>query len=125
MLGKDWTSVLVTPASPAVAAAVQQLLAGPKQGHISGAFGIGSSSQAAPAPGSASAQLSPGPVPVGPDLAVLRALLLATTPVKGSWGSGRLLQSALVSVLITSKGQILVGAVTPSVLYADAATVSG
>ena len=50
---------------------------------------------------------------------MLRALLLASTPVHGNWGSGRLLQTKLVSVLITSKGQILVGAVTPAVLYAD------
>ena len=41
----------------------------------------------------------------------------------GAWGSGRLLRTALVSVLITSKGQVLIGAVTPSVLYADAAHI--
>jgi hypothetical protein len=39
--------------------------------------------------------------------------------VHGSWGSGRLLQTSVLSVLITGKGQILVGAVTPAVLYAD------
>jgi hypothetical protein len=56
---------------------------------------------------------------VGPYLEPLRALLLATTPVRGSWGSGRLLQTTLYSVLVTSNGQILAGAVSPSVLYAD------
>jgi hypothetical protein len=55
---------------------------------------------------------------------VLRALLRATTAVHGSWGSGRLLQTTLLTVLITSKGQILAGAVTPSVLYTDAASLS-
>jgi hypothetical protein len=129
VLGKDWTSVLVTPASPAVAATVQQLLATRHPGLVptgSGPFGSSSeqASQATASPAGPGAVTRFSGVPVGPDLAVLRALLMASTPVKGSWGSGRLLQSALVSVLITSKGQILVGAVTPSVLYADAATVS-
>jgi hypothetical protein len=55
---------------------------------------------------------------------VLRALLRASTPVHGAWGSGRLLRSALLTVLITSKGQILAGAVTPSVLYADVAALA-
>jgi outer membrane lipoprotein-sorting protein len=66
----------------------------------------------------------PSPLPIGPDLGVLRALVKATTPVHGAWGSGRLLQTALLTVLITSKGQILAGAVTPSVLYADALSLS-
>ena len=39
----------------------------------------------------------------------------------GSWGSGRLLRTSLFSVLITSNGRVLIGAVTPSVLYAAAA----
>ena len=58
----------------------------------------------------------PGPAgdPVGP-------LLRAATPVHGSWGSGRLLRTSLFSVLITSNGRILIGAVAPSVLYAAAA----
>jgi hypothetical protein len=49
---------------------------------------------------------------------------MASKPVRGTWGSGRLLQTTLLSVLVTSKGQILAGAVTPSVLYADAAAAS-
>jgi outer membrane lipoprotein-sorting protein len=64
--------------------------------------------------------------PGGPGAAtdpVHRALLQAATPVHGTWGSGRLLRTALVSALITSKGTVLIGAVTPSVLYADAATL--
>jgi len=56
-------------------------------------------------------------------LALLHILLNATTRVHGTWGTGRLLQTSLFSVLITSKGEVLIGAVTPSVLYADAAKV--
>ena len=61
--------------------------------------------------------------PAGQGLGLLRVLLKAATPVHGPWGSGRLLRTALFSVLLTSKGQVLVGAVTPAVLYADAAKV--
>ena len=52
---------------------------------------------------------------------VLGALMSASTPVHGSWGSGRLLRTSLLSVLMLSDGRVLVGAVVPSVLYADAA----
>lgn len=67
-------------------------------------------------PSSGSAQ------PSAPDslTQVIIALQSAATPVHGSWGSGRLLQTSLVSVLMTSS-HILIGAVQPSVLYADAA----
>jgi hypothetical protein len=56
---------------------------------------------------------SPGGVP--------GALLRSGTPVRGSWGSGRLLRTSVLSVLITSNGKALIGAVAPSVLYAAAA----
>ena len=120
VLGQGWTQVVVTPPSPQVAAAVQGLLTlrqhpGPIQSSPSAASGSGVSSS--------TMQALPGG-PVGPDLAVLQALLKASTPVRGSWGSGRLLRSSLLTVLITSNGRILAGAVTPSVLYADAATLA-
>jgi len=51
---------------------------------------------------------------------VLSALLAAATPVHGAWGSGQLLRTSLVSVLITDSGTAYVGAVQPAVLY-DAA----
>jgi outer membrane lipoprotein-sorting protein len=123
VIGADWLSVVATPADPAVAAAVQQLLTGqpatPQSGSSGGGFFGSSSSSAAPGP-SASAS-----VPVGPYLEPLRALLLASRPVSWPGGSGRLLQTTLFSVLVTSKGQILAGAVTPSVLYADVAQDAG
>jgi hypothetical protein len=55
--------------------------------------------------------------------AVLRALLAVATPVRGAWGSGRLLRSGLFSILVTSRGTVLAGAVTPAVLYAAAPAV--
>jgi len=119
VLGSGWTAVLATPANTAVAAAVHQLLAAKPAGAPGGGgFFGGSSAQASPAPAGQSQFVA---TPAGPDVAVLRALLKATTPVKGTWGSGRLLRTTLLTVLITSRGQILAGAVTPSVLYADAA----
>jgi len=117
VLGQDWLTVAVFPAS-SLAVAGQVPMAG-----VPGAIGSGSSSREvirehAPA-GSPYAM----GVPPGPDLAILGALLRSAKPVHGTWGSGRLLTTSLVSVLVTSNGKILVGAVTPSVLYADAAQV--
>jgi len=132
VIGTGWLSVVATPANPSVASAVQAMLSssGPGNGsqikHTT-LFGSSSSSSAASSASASSGATSSRAYsstltiqgPPGPNLAVLRALLLASTPVHGSWGSGRLLQTKVVSVLITSKGQILVGAVTPAVLYAD------
>jgi hypothetical protein len=119
IIGKDWLSVVATQPSPAVAAAVKQMLSAHPgapavfQQHSSS----GSSAY--------SSTLKVSAVPAGPDLAALRALLLATKPVHGSWGSGRLLTTSLLSVLITSNGRVLAGAVTPAVLYSDAAAHAG
>lgn len=44
----------------------------------------------------------------------------ALSPVAGSWGTGRLLDSALVSVLVTDDGHVFAGAVEPAQLYAAA-----
>jgi len=56
--------------------------------------------------------------------AVVNALIKSATPVSGSWGSGRLIKTSLISVLITNNGRVLVGAVTPQVLYSAAAQVA-
>ena len=58
--------------------------------------------------------------PSGDSAAVLNALLQSATPVSGAWGSGRLLRTSLISVLITDGGRTFAGAVQPSVLYAAA-----
>ncbi len=55
-----------------------------------------------------------------PDLASLLAML---PQVSGSWGSGHLLTSALVSVLLTDDGHLLVGAVDGATLERVAATL--
>ena len=120
VIGRDWLSVVATPPSPQVAAAVQSMLSS-TPGNKSQQTGFGSSSSASSA---YSSTLTINGVP-GPGLSALQPLLLATTPVQGNWGSGRLLQTRLLSVLITSKGQILAGAVTPAVLYADVAADGG
>ncbi|HEY5185010.1 MAG TPA: hypothetical protein VIM19_08960 [Actinomycetes bacterium] len=48
--------------------------------------------------------------------ATVGSVLKATTPVQGAFGSGQLLSTPLLSVLMLSDGRTLVGAVQPSVL---------
>ena len=57
----------------------------------------------------------------GDSAGVLHALIASATTVHGAWGSGQLLRTSLVSVLMTDQGPTYVGAVQPSVLYAAAA----
>jgi outer membrane lipoprotein-sorting protein len=47
----------------------------------------------------------------------LAGVLEALPKVSGTWGSGRLLSSALFSALVTDDGRVLVGAVAPEKLY--------
>jgi outer membrane lipoprotein-sorting protein len=101
VIGKDWTSVAVLPAS-----ALSQV-AGP--GNAAGVAG-----QAARSVSGGGGAISGS--------AVAGAFLLAAHPVHGAWGSGKLLHTSLISMLITN-GHVLIGAVTPSVLYAAAAQV--
>jgi outer membrane lipoprotein-sorting protein len=119
VIGKDWLSVIATPPSPALAAAVNRLLANPgsQQPPV-----VQQQSSSVSSAYSSTLTVSG---PAGPDPAVLRALLLATKPVHGKWGSGRLLTTSLFSVLITSNGRVLAGAVTPAVLYRDVAAHAG
>jgi outer membrane lipoprotein-sorting protein len=76
----------------------------------------------APAPGSSAGP--GGGSSAGDSSAVLRTLLASATPVHGAWGSGRLLRTGLVSVLMTDQGSTFIGAVEPSVLYAAASGAS-
>jgi outer membrane lipoprotein-sorting protein len=101
--------------------------------HGSGWYGYAPMSGATFSPGMASAPrvigsgwvsvgVFPAPgLPAGPAGGVAGAMLRSATLVHGSWGSGRLLRTSLLSVLITNDGTLLIGAVTPSVLYAAAA----
>ncbi|HEX7994857.1 MAG TPA: hypothetical protein VF506_13110 [Streptosporangiaceae bacterium] len=108
--GSGWLSVLAVPIGPAMA--------------IAGNGGPGMA-PLVPKHTASSAYRSSLQVagPAGQGLGILRVLLKAAKPVHGTWGSGRLLTTSLLSVLVTNKGVVLAGAVTPSVLYADAAKV--
>ena len=123
VLGKDWLSVLVIRPGDSRRLIMSQ----PGHVHMS-ASASGSASTIISSDSTISSTAGPtGPaLPAVAGLAgppILRALLKAATPVHGAWGSGQLLRTSLVSVLITSKGTVLLGAVTPAVLYADAAQV--
>ncbi len=102
LIGKDWLTVGVFPESV-----------------LSGVSGAGNAAGAA---GQAARSVSGNGGQVD-NAAILGALLKSATAVHGSWGSGRLLRTSLVSLLITSDGHVLVGAVSPEVLYAAAAQV--
>ncbi|MGE5286922.1 MAG: LolA family protein [Micromonosporaceae bacterium] len=54
----------------------------------------------------------------------LNALLGSASQVSGTWGSGRLVRTKILSILLTSDGHMLAGAVTPDVLYSAAAKTS-
>ncbi|GGQ59744.1 LolA family protein [Couchioplanes azureus] len=58
---------------------------------------------------------------LGEGAAQLEAVAGVLPKVSGAWGSGRLLQSALFSALLTDDGRVLVGAVAPEKLYEAAA----
>jgi outer membrane lipoprotein-sorting protein len=53
----------------------------------------------------------------------LHALLGAASRVHGTWGSGQLIRTKILSALVTDDGRMFVGAVTPDVLYSAAAKV--
>jgi MucB/RseB N-terminal domain len=73
----------------------------------------------APPEGPAGGGMAPGQVDE-----LMQALLRSATPVSGAYGSGRLLRTALVSVLMLDDGRVFVGAVTPATLE-QAATSAG
>jgi outer membrane lipoprotein-sorting protein len=136
VLGKDWLTVVVIPANGLAAASAGQLFGAAPAARFQAGGGFLSTSRVAVREQASAGtsqevireQVSAAPprtlvVPGGPDLAILGTLLKSAKPVHGTWGSGRLLTTSLVSVLVTSNGKILVGAVTPAVLYADAAQV--
>jgi hypothetical protein len=74
------------------------------------------SSASSEAPGSAAPgrHVPGGQAPAG---SLLGELLSSAPRVSGSWGSGRLIRTSLLSILVTSTGRVLIGAVTPAVLY--------
>jgi len=105
VIGKDWLSVAVFPSS------VLNQVTG---GSMSGAAGQVAQSAV---PGG---QAGDGN---GETAAIIHTLIAAATPVHGAWGSGQLLHTSLMSMLITNDGHVLIGAVTPAVLENAAAQV--
>jgi outer membrane lipoprotein-sorting protein len=77
-----------------------------------GAGGLGSAKSAAPTGTS-----GPSSAMGNDSQAVISNLLGAAKPVHGAWGSGTLLTTSLFSMLMTN-GEVYIGAVEPSVLYA-------
>jgi len=63
---------------------------------------------------------APTPSDTGRDSGSLGGFLEQLPRVDGSWGSGRLMTSTLVSALITDDGRLIVGMVPPDLLYAAA-----
>jgi len=105
VIGKDWLSVAVLPSS---------VLSEVTGGSTSAAAGqMAQSAVPGGAPGAGN----------GETAAILHTLIGAATPVHGAWGSGQLLHTSLVSMLITNDGHVLIGAVTPAVLENAAAQV--
>lgn len=99
VLGKGWLTVVALPAGAAPSGLLPALppLPGALPGGLTGIAG----------------QLG----------TLASTMLKSATPVSGAWGKGKLLRTTLLTVLITSKGQVLAGAVTPDVLYADVSLV--
>jgi hypothetical protein len=58
----------------------------------------------------------------GSSTAALNLLLKASTPVSGSYGSGRIIETSLLTVLLLDNGTVFAGAVTPAVLEQAAST---
>ena len=121
VIGRGWLAVAALPQS-----SLSSLTGtGGSAGSDPGPF-RGSSASAAPGSGGpAGGQGGSGsPALDGNTGAIFGAVLQSARRVSGPWGSGRLLRTSLLSVLITSQGRILIGAVTPEILY-QAATQPG
>ena len=117
VIGNGWLAVADLPES-ALSSLTGTAPSARSAGPAPGLFGH-SSASAGPAPGGSDG----AGLGIGTDV-IFTALLLSAKHVRGSWGSGRLLRTPLVSVLVTRNGRVLIGAVTPDVLY-RAATQAG
>lgn len=116
VIGQGWLAVAEFPPGTLSGAGLGSSASGSGSSSSSSIGGVaGSAAQ------SASGATTPGGSKPGEAGAVLGAMVGSAKQVHGSWGSGRLLQTSLLSVLITSDGKVFAGAVTPSVLYAAAA----
>ncbi|WP_225753905.1 hypothetical protein [Actinotalea sp. Marseille-Q4924] len=106
LVGDGWSSVLVAALPPGALDRLAGGGAGEAPGDDGGApFGPGHG----------------GEDETGSTAAQAAALLKSLPAVSGEWGSGRLLTSRLLSVLVTDDGRVLVGAVDRATLEAAAA----
>jgi outer membrane lipoprotein-sorting protein len=122
VIGQGWLAVAEFPPGTMSGLGFAQKAAG-KASAASGSAANGSSSASSVA-GSAAQSVAgqaPSNANSGEYGAVLASMIQSAKQVHGSWGSGRLLRTSLLSVLITSDGKVFAGAVTPSVLYSAAA----
>jgi outer membrane lipoprotein-sorting protein len=122
VMGEDWLSVLVLPGAgltPVGASGSIMVFSSSSSAGSTASSSYGSTVTINPSCGAA---VSGEPGIGEPGLG--SALQSAARRVHGSWGSGRLLRTSLISVLITDGGTCLIGAVQPSVLYADAAQLT-
>ncbi len=109
------------PGPPGASSSVQVQVPGSVSSSAGGSSVVISTKVASPAPAAVNPPSLTVAGPAAPLPPLLRLVLRAAQPVHGSWGSGRLIRTSLLSVLLTSDGRVLIGAVTPAVLYAAAA----
>jgi hypothetical protein len=126
--GSGWTSVLELPNMPDLALLTGTPSVAPLQARPQGKGDTdGTRRPDVPPPDDTIAPAGPldgssaspdGSSDAGPAQldGALQALLRSATPVSGPYGSGRMLKTALVSVLMLDDGRIFVGAVTPTLL---------
>jgi outer membrane lipoprotein-sorting protein len=86
------------------------------QSDLMKGFGFGSSFKSAGS-STPTGTSGPGSAMSEDSQAVISNLIGAAKPVHGAWGSGTLLTTSLFSMLMTN-GEVYIGAVKPSVLYA-------
>ncbi len=103
VIGDGWTAVVVLPNANAL-----------------GNGGPGGP-QASNGSSGSSGSVGSGPNSTPNQTELLARLLGSATPVHGAFGSGRLLRTTLVTVLMTDNGRLYAGAVTPEAIQAAAA----
>jgi hypothetical protein len=103
--GSGWTSVLELPSLPGLGALTGAPDIPPPDDTITPADPLDDTGE--PTPDDAAQPQLDG---------LLQTVLRSATPVSGAYGSGRLLRTALVSVLLLDDGRVFVGAVTPATL---------
>jgi outer membrane lipoprotein-sorting protein len=119
IIGTGWTSVLVATMPTAPTDALEPTYAaGPTDAAEPTGDAAPTLADPPTADGSSTYGPGDGPRSVGNPV---ESILGSLPQVSGTWGSGRLLKSALFSVLLTDDGRVIAGAVAPELLYEAAA----